>query len=110
MVSLSQRASPRSPWRRSLESIVLPVAALMAALVIFGGFCALAGANPFQVYGSIYKAAFGRWSAWQHTLILSAPLMLTALCTALPARLGLVIIGNEGALVMGGGWRLLSRG
>jgi simple sugar transport system permease protein len=28
--------------------------------------------------------------------------MLTALCTALPARLGLVVIGNEGALVMGG--------
>ncbi|NER85407.1 MAG: ABC transporter permease, partial [Leptolyngbya sp. SIO1D8] len=27
---------------------------------------------------------------------------LTALCTALPARIGLVIIGNEGALVMGG--------
>jgi simple sugar transport system permease protein len=28
--------------------------------------------------------------------------MLTALCTALPARLGLVVIGNEGALVVGG--------
>ncbi len=28
--------------------------------------------------------------------------MLSALCTALPARLGLVIIGNEGALVIGG--------
>jgi simple sugar transport system permease protein len=28
--------------------------------------------------------------------------MLSALCTALPARLGLVIIGNEGALVVGG--------
>jgi simple sugar transport system permease protein len=28
--------------------------------------------------------------------------MLTSLCTALPARLGLVIIGNEGALVIGG--------
>jgi simple sugar transport system permease protein len=28
--------------------------------------------------------------------------MLTSLCTALPARLGLVIIGNEGALVVGG--------
>lgn len=28
--------------------------------------------------------------------------MLTSLCTALPARLGLIIIGNEGALVMGG--------
>ncbi len=28
--------------------------------------------------------------------------MLTALCTALPARLGLIVIGNEGALVLGG--------
>ncbi len=28
--------------------------------------------------------------------------MLSSLCTALPARLGLVIIGNEGALVIGG--------
>lgn len=92
----------RTRWRKPLESIVLPVAALVMALLIFGVFCALAGANPVAVYGSIYKAAFGRWSAWQNTLIRAAPLMLTALCTALPARLGLVIIGNEGALVMGG--------
>jgi simple sugar transport system permease protein len=28
--------------------------------------------------------------------------MLTALCTALPARLGMVVIGNEGALLLGG--------
>jgi len=89
-------------WRRPLEAIFLPVAALVVALILFGGFCALAGANPFGVYGSIYQAAFGSWSAWQNTLIRAAPLMLTALCTALPARLGLVIIGNEGALVMGG--------
>jgi len=89
-------------WRRSLESILIPVAALVVALLLFGLFCTLAGANPFGVYGSIYKAAFGSWSAWQNTLIRSSPLMLTALCTALPARLGLVIIGNEGALVMGG--------
>jgi ABC-type uncharacterized transport system permease subunit len=97
-------ASPSwfSRWRRPLEAIALPVAALLSALVIFGVFCALAGANPFGVYGSIYKAAFGSWSAWQNTLIRASPLMLTALCTALPARLGLVIIGNEGALVIGG--------
>jgi ABC-type uncharacterized transport system permease subunit len=88
--------------RRSLEAILLPMAAILVALMIFGLFCALAGANPFAVYGSIYRAAFGSWSAWQNTLIRASPLMLTALCTALPARLGLVVIGNEGALVMGG--------
>ena len=101
MVSVSSSVR-RSQWRQPLEAVFLPVAALLVALLIFGLFCALAGANPIAVYGSIYKAAFGRWSAWQNTLIRAAPLMLTALCTALPARLGLVIIGNEGALVMGG--------
>lgn len=90
------------PWRRSLEAVAIPIGAILAALLIFGIFCAIAGANPLAVYGSIYKAAFGGWSAWQNTLIRASPLMLTALCTALPARLGLVIIGNEGALVMGG--------
>ena len=104
--AITSKQSPVAPspvlWRRPLESLLLPVAALAVALILFGGFCGLAGANPFAVYGSIYKAAFGSWSAWQNTLIRAAPLMLTALCTALPARLGLVIIGNEGALVMGG--------
>ncbi|PSN09949.1 ABC transporter permease, partial [filamentous cyanobacterium CCP5] len=89
-------------WRRPMEAIAIPIAAILVALLIFGVFCAFSGASPLGVYGSIYKAAFGSWSAWQNTLIRAAPLMLTALCTALPARLGLVIIGNEGALVIGG--------
>ena len=50
----------------------------------------------------MYQGAFGSWFSWQNTLTRAAPLILTALCTALPARLGLVIIGNEGALVVGG--------
>jgi simple sugar transport system permease protein len=89
-------------WRRNLESIVIPFGAILVGLVLFGIFCAIAGANPFAVYASIWKAAFGKWSTFQNTLIRAAPLMLSALCTALPARLGLVIIGNEGALVVGG--------
>lgn len=92
----------RHNWRRTLEAVCLPVAALVFSLVLFGVFCAAAGENPFAVYGSIYKAAFGNWRSFQNTLIRAAPLMLTSLCTALPARLGLVIIGNEGALVVGG--------
>jgi len=92
----------RHNWQRTLESVCLPIAALIFALILFGMFCAAAGQNPFAVYGSIYKAAFGNWRSFQNTLIRAAPLMLTSLCTALPARLGLVIIGNEGALVVGG--------
>ena len=91
----------RSNWR-GIESICIPVAALLFSLLLFGIFCAFVGANPFGVYASIYKAAFGSWYSLQNTLIRAAPLMLTSLCTALPAQLGLMIIGNEGALVVGG--------
>ncbi len=89
-------------WRGSLEAICIPLFALLFSLILFGLFCAAAGANPFAVYGSIYKAAFGSWFSFQNTLIRASPLMLTSLCTALPARLGLMIIGNEGAFVIGG--------
>ncbi|NJR49342.1 MAG: ABC transporter permease [Leptolyngbyaceae cyanobacterium CSU_1_3] len=91
-----------SQWRRTAEAICIPIGALIFSLILFGLFCAAAGANPFAVYAAIHKAAFGSWSAFQDTLIRAAPLMLTSLCTALPAQLGLVIIGNEGALVIGG--------
>ena len=38
----------------------------------------------------------------QNTLQRSAPLILTALAVAIPARIGLIMIGGEGALVLGG--------
>src|SRR5882762_5045146 len=99
---ITNAARRPSRWRTAAEGIVLPIGAVIAALVLFGVFCAFRGANPFGVFAAIYKAAFGSWYSFQNTLVRAAPLMLTALCTALPARLGLVVIGNEGALVAGG--------
>jgi general nucleoside transport system permease protein len=89
-------------WRSRLESIVIPTGAILVSLLAFGAFCALAGANPLSVYASIYKAAFGSWYSFQNTLVRAAPLMLCSLATAIPFQLGLVLIGNEGALVIGG--------
>ena len=54
------------------------------------------------MWALLFKGAFGDWFSWQNTLQRAAPLMLTALCVALPARAGLVVIGGEGALVLGG--------
>jgi simple sugar transport system permease protein len=89
-------------WRTQLESLVIPLGAIFASLILFGIFVRFQGADPFAVFASIKKAAFGTWYSWQNTLVRAAPLMLCALCTAIPLRLGLVIIGNEGALVIGG--------
>lgn len=87
----------------ALERIAVPTLALLASAVLFGLLLAIyAGVDPFEAFALMYQGAFGSWFSWQNTLTRSAPLILTALCTALPARLGLVIIGNEGALALGG--------
>ena len=86
----------------ALRDALLPVAAVVAAIVLFGLFVAFAGVSPVEVWLILFKGAFGSWFAWQNTLQRAAPLMLTALCVAIPARAGLTIIGGEGALVLGG--------
>lgn len=87
----------------ALERIAVPALALLASAILFGLLLALyVHVDPFEAFGLMYEGAFGTWFSWQNTLTRAAPLILTALCTALPARLGLVIIGNEGALVLGG--------
>ena len=83
------------------EYVVIPAGALLASLVLFGIFVALFGKNPLDLYFYMYQGAFGTWFSWQNTLTRAAPLILTALCTALPAQLGMVIIGGEGALLIG---------
>ncbi len=88
--------------RSPLEDLLLPCAALTAALLLFGLFVWLGGLNPLDVWWLLFKGAFGDWYSWQNTLQRAAPLMLTALCVAIPARAGLVVIGGEGALVFGG--------
>src|SRR5215467_2349506 len=96
-------ASDRSgPWRRAAEALVIPIGALAAAMVMFGIFMAALGQNPLEIYLLIYKGAFASAFSWQNTLSRAAPLVLTALCVALPAQAGLMVIGGEGAVVLGG--------
>jgi general nucleoside transport system permease protein len=83
------------------EFVVIPALAIAASLVLFGIFVALFRKNPLDLYYYMYQGAFGTWFSWQNTLTRAAPLILTALCTALPAQLGMVIIGGEGALLIG---------
>ena len=88
--------------RPAFAEAALPIGALLASLLLFGGFVALGGASPVEAWVILFKGAFGDWFSWQNTLQRAAPLMLTALCVAIPARAGLGIIGGEGALVLGG--------
>jgi len=92
----------RQPWHDAAEAVLLPLLALAGALLMFGLWVSLGGHDPVQACTLLFTGAFGDAFSWQNTLQRSAPLMLTALCVALPARAGLTIIGGEGALVLGG--------
>lgn len=85
-----------------MRSVLLPVGAILLALLLFGLIVSFAGVSPVEVWALLFKGAFGDAYSWQNTLQRAAPLMLTALCVAIPARAGLVVIGGEGALVLGG--------
>ena len=71
-------------------------------MALFSIFIALLGKSPAQLYELMWRGGFGSWFSVQNTLSRAAPLLLAALCVALPARLGLVVIGGEGAIVLGG--------
>ena len=71
---------------------------------MFSLFLLLVGKSPLDLRRSSsgsggYGSARSRWG---NTLQRASPLILTALAVAIPARLGLTMIGGEGALVLGG--------
>jgi ABC-type uncharacterized transport system permease subunit len=86
----------------AIEAVALPVLALLGAVLLFGGFVWLGGTSPVETWQLLFMGAFGDSFSWQNTLQRAAPLMLTALCVAIPQRAGLMVIGGEGALVLGG--------
>lgn len=81
---------------------MIPICALLAGFLAFSVFLVLVGRSPIEFFSLVWKGGFSSAFSWQNTLSRVAPLVLAALCVALPARLGLVVIGAEGAIVLGG--------
>ena len=87
---------------RRAEPVAISLGAILAGLALFSIFIAVVGKSPIDLFKLMYTGGFGSWFSIQNSLSRAAPLLLTALCVALPARLGLTIIGGEGAVVLGG--------
>ncbi len=96
------RADRSYPLRHTLEAVLIPLAALLLAAAAFSVFLLLLGKSPADFFAIVWRGAFGSAFSLGNTLQRAAPLLLTALCVALPAQLGLVVIGGEGAVVLGG--------
>ena len=98
-----QRSGNARAWiARRAEGVVLPLAALFAGMAAFSIFLLVIGKSPPELFELMWRGGFSSWFSIQNTLSRTAPLLLAGLCVALPARLGLAVIGGEGAIVLGG--------
>ncbi|MCG6858629.1 MAG: ABC transporter permease [Salaquimonas sp.] len=96
----SRGLNPRAV--RMIEAILIPIGALVVSALLFSIFLILLGKSPAQFFNLIWVGGFGSAFSIQNTLQRSAPLILTGLAFAIPARIGLTLLGAEGALVLGG--------
>src|ERR1700692_4072603 len=87
---------------RSAEAVIVPLIALLAAAALFSLFLLILGKSPGAFFTLLWVGGFGTPFSWTNTLVRAGPLIFTALCVAIPARLGMVVIGGERALVLGG--------
>jgi ABC-type uncharacterized transport system permease subunit len=94
--------NPSVAGMKFAEAIIIPIAALIASAVLFSIFLLLLGKSPFTFYSLIWTGGFGSSFSFQNTLQRAATLILSGLAFAIPARIGLTMIGGEGALVLGG--------
>src|SRR5580658_10170553 len=88
--------------RANSEYVAIPVFALLMAALLFALFLLAIGKSPVEFVDYVWRGGFGTAFSFQNTLQRSSPLILTALAVAIPARIGLIMIGAEGALVLGG--------
>ena len=94
--------SARAWIARRAEGVVLPLAALFTGMAAFSIFLLVIGKSPPELFELMWRGGFSSWFSIQNTLSRTTPLLLAGLCVALPARLGLAVIGGEGAIVLGG--------
>lgn len=89
------------PSRSALISMAIPVVAVVLALATAAILLALAGANPWTAYQSMFSAALGSLYSLSTTVVKAVPRLLPALGIAIALRAGLWNIGAEGQIYVG---------
>lgn len=82
-------------------SLSVPFLSVFLALLLEGIFLFFAGYDPLEVYGVLFKGAFGTKFGLSETLVTAIPLILTGLGVSVAFRMVLWNIGGEGQLYMG---------
>lgn len=83
-------------------NILIPVVAILVSLLVVSVFIIAQGASPLEAYGALLKNSLGSLYALGNSLVIATPLILTGLGIALAARCGIINLGGEGQIMLGG--------
>lgn len=94
---LSRLYSSETVWK-----LIIQLLSVFAALLVGAVIIKLIGVSPISAYRALFLGSMGNFKAVCETLVKATPLILTGLSFAFAARAGLINIGAEGQLYMGG--------
>ncbi len=84
-----------------LQPVLVPICAILLALIVGGVIILLVGENPLTAYWALLRGMFGSWDRVAASLGRSTPFIGAALAVAFAFRAGLFNIGVEGQLLVG---------
>jgi simple sugar transport system permease protein len=82
-------------------NLLLPLAAVLATLVLCSGLISLAGADVLEAYLVLFSSALGSRFGLSETAVKATPLIFTGLAVAVAFRAKFWNIGAEGQLLAG---------
>jgi ABC-type uncharacterized transport system permease subunit len=85
-----------------LPALLGPILALFLAFFVAGIIIVFSGVNPLLAFQSMFNGAFGSVRSFAETLVKTTPMLLAALGLTISYRTGLVSIGAEGQIIIGG--------
>ncbi|MCI0520385.1 MAG: ABC transporter permease [Chloroflexi bacterium] len=87
--------------RSLVDAALVPILAILTAIVTGGAIIAWAGGDPFRAYLGLVQGSFGSLQAISETTVWATPYIFAGLAVALAFRGGLFNIGAEGQLAFG---------
>jgi simple sugar transport system permease protein len=87
---------------RTGNSVTRFLSALLIAAAIFSLFMLVKGVNPITAYADMVQSVFRSPKQIGEIFIRATPILLAGLAVAIPARAGLINVGGEGQLIVGG--------
>ena len=97
----NEKKGPGNALKQTFNSLLVPVLAIVTAVVLGGIIIWAVGGNPIAAYAGLVQGAFGTPKALSETAVWATPYIFSGLAVAFAFKGGLFNIGAEGQLAFG---------